>query len=450
MPAGLPTETAKSDKHHAIWNTRRSEAQKLIQRLLKAALKPAAIRQRVVGAKHGWGMTMQDQLDFRALEAWSAERITQHDAMVVLSEMIMKSATHIEEFESLFRASEIRRRQAPKHAQKWRFVIPFAFRCAQETIAPVKLRVLGRTFTIQSWRSAIRTLGKARVGKALYSLNSHEQRTKPVWCVTATAEGRDLDSAWIRLDSSFDALRGMIEFVLGYLQQTLKWPEGPFRTIPHPPWMLGWNRESKTLEHREFLTDEPSIEVPREALLNKRLISALRHNLSLFAGEPASNADTRSILADGLRLYVQALDSNRHYRIYLGLWQCAEAITLVADHHGSGEKARTRLAKFARDWNCDTSAMIDVLRALYKKRNKIVHRGIYDELDLEDVNIVKNCCESGLAWLMVNAKRLTTRAQLEAYYECSELNHSDFDAVEKAVKFAKAIRASSRRERKRT
>lgn len=450
MPITPSSGRTKPGKPRPIWDTRRSEVQKLIRRLLKSALKPAAIRQSVAGTKHGWGMTIQDQLDFRALEAWSAGKIAQVDAMVVLSEMIMTTATDIEEFESLYRASEIRLRQVPKLAQKWKFVIPFGFRCAKEMKTPVKLRVLGRTFAIQSWRSAIRSLGEARVSKALFSLKSHQQRTDPEWCITATAEGRDLDAAWIHLDPSFDALRGMIEFVLGYLQQTLKWPEGPFRTIPHPPWMFGWNRESKTLEHREFLTDEPSIEVPSEALLTERLISALRHNLSLFSGKPASDADTSSIIADGLRLYVQALDSNRHYRIYLGLWQCAEAITLVAAHGGSGKKAGRRLAHFTRDWSCDTSAMIDVLKLLYEKRNEIVHRGVHGELDLEDVNIIKNCCESGLAWLMVNAKRLTVRAQLEAYYECSELNDSDFDAVEKAVKFTRVIRASSGRKRKRT
>ncbi len=449
MPAIPSGGGTKPGKHHPIWNTRRSEAQKLIQRLLKAALKPVAIRQSVVGAKHGWGMTMQDQLDFRALDVWSPEGITQHDAMVVLSTMIEKSVTTIDGFERIYRILNKESKFVPVPAHRWKFVFPFSFRCATDVQLPIGLRVLGRSFTVQSWVSATRNMGKSRVRKALFSLKFQQKRTTPEWCITVTAIGSDLDSAWIPVDASFDALRGILELALGYMQQTFHWPERSLRMIPHPPWMLGWNRNTKTLEQREFITEEPGIKSGSGVALNRQFFSAIRSNLSLFAGIPSGRSDVRGIIADGLRLYAQALDANRHHRIYLGLWQCAEAITLVADHQGSGEKACARLAKFTRDWECDTSVMIDVLKALYKIRNEIVHRGIYDDLDLDDVNLIKNCCESALAWLMVNAKRLTTRARLERYYEFSDLSDPNFDTLEKAVKFTKAIRASTRRRHKR-
>ena len=444
MPSGGRTEPGK---HRAIWNTRRSEVQKLIQRLLKAALKPAAIRQSVAGATHGWGMTMQDQLDFRALEAWSAQRITQHDAMVVLSDMIDKSVTSIDEFESIHSSLNKQSKLGREPAHRWRFVLPFSFRCATDVDSPIRLTVLGSTFTVQSWLSATRTMGKSRVDKALLSLKFQQERTTPEWCITVTASGSDLDSAWKPVDAAFDALRGILELAFGYMLQSFHWPERSLREIPHPPWMLGWNRDTKTLEQREFITEEPGIRSVSGVVLNAGFFSALRSNLSLFAGVPDDNMDVRSIIADGLRLYVQALDANRHHRIYLGLWQCAEAITLAGEDRGSGGRVCCRLAEYAKPWNCDTSGLLDVLNGLYKERCKIVHRGIHDGIDLDDVNLLKNCCESGLVWLMEHAKRLRTKAQLNRFHEFANLNDSEFDAVEKSVKLTKAFRTSVRRKR---
>lgn len=431
-----------------IWDQKRSETQKAIGRLLASASKPTHIRHSVKGAEHGWGMSLQDRVDFRVLQVWSRGEVTQSDSMHVLSEMIEKSATTIEEFERIHRSLIEEASLASSTTQRWRFVIPFNLQVDKDVHAPITFRVLGKTLRVQSWMSATRCIGKTRVRKALISSRSPQLLKAPEWCISAKSEGFDLSSAWASLDGPFDALRGIIELGLGYMSKTMRWPEGPLRMVPHPPWILAWNEETRTVERLEFITDELEFERHHGVTLDRAFISVVRSNLALFKGEPDSETDTRSLVGDGLRLYLQALDANRHHRAFLGLWQCAETITLATEDRVTGNKICARLAGFARNWCCDLSAVKDTLDPLYQERCKIVHRGIHDGVSIDDVNFMKNICELGLAWLMENCRRIPSRRALKYCYEYSTLSASELEVIEESVKATKSLRAVVRGKRR--
>lgn len=409
------------------------EVEKVLRRLIESSKRPAPIRVSVDGATHGWGMSMQNEIDFRLLRAWSKGTVARCDAMRVLSQMIDQSEESAAAFEDTFRRLESQAKRNRQPARNWAFTFPLLVNTATDVSLPVRFRALGRTFTLRTWKSAVRSMGRKRVQSGVWGLRNKRRDVIIDVCMTVHGRGRDASEAWVAVEPAFDSLRGELELTQGYMRSMLRFPEGALRSIPHPPWMLAYDKADKHVEPIDFLVTEAELEPGTRFTLKQELVAAVRKNLRRFVRTPASEKDTRALIVDALRLYTQALDAPRLHQQFLGLWQCAECLTMGSAHHGDGNRTSARLAALARDWSLDTSHLVDVLKELYGHRNRIVHHGEHGQLDQDDVNFLKNCCEWGLSGIMEHGRRIRTQAQLEWFYQFENLGQTEFKGLDGAV-----------------
>ena len=362
--------------------------------------------------------------------------------MRVLSEMIERSVDTIAAFERTFQQHGTKAKTRAAEEKQWIFMIPLLVETSDDVRLPVRIKVLRRTVTFRSWSSVMRVIGSKRITKALSDVRNFRDAVRPDVCFSLKGSGADVHAAWRAVGQVFDVLRGSLELTVGYMRKRLRFPEGPLRTIPHPPWKIAWNQADKVVQAIDFIINEDDLNPRPRFVMKHSLLRTVASNINRFVGNQRDERDSRSIVADALRLYSQALDSSRYFQCFLGFWQCAESLSLASQHGGSGEKTCTRLAVFAQRWGIDKTGISDVLKSLYGKRNELVHRGIHDQISLDDVNLLKTFCESALVWVMQNSSRVRTRAELERFYEFNSLNDSAFDAIQRAIRVVRRERRS--------
>lgn len=432
----------------SLWNQRPEEVKKVLRRLVKSPKLPALIRVSVDGATYGWGMSMQNEIDFRLLRSWSKGAVTQGAAMRVLSEMIDHSEDSAEAFLKTLRRLESQAKQSRQQGKDWAFTFPLLVKTASDVKLPLRLRALGRTFTLRTWESGVRSMGRKRVQSAVLKLRNKRRDVTIDVCMTVHGQGRYASEAWVAVEPAFDSLRGELELTQGYMRSMLRFPEGPLRSIPHPPWMLAYDKADKHVEPIDFLVTEAELEPNARFTLKQELLDAVKDNLRRFVHTPESENDMHALIVDALRLYTQALDAPRHYQQFLGLWRCAECLTMASTYGGDGRRTSARLATLARRSNLDTSRLPDVLKELYEYRNKIVHHGEHGQLDQDDVNFLKNCCEWGLVWIMEHERRIRTQAQLDWFYQFESRSPTELKALNGAITVIQRRRGRHRPEPK--
>lgn len=444
------SEPDTRNRPSSFWYNKPSkEVDKVLRRLIESSKRPGIIRVSVDGATHGWGMSMQNEIDFRLVQAWSKGTVTRDDAMRVLSKMIDRSEESAAAFEDTFRRLESQAKQSRQQGKDWAFTFPLLVKTAPDVSLPVRFRALGRTFTLRTWRSAVRSMGRKRVQSGVWGLRNKRRDVIIDVCMTVHGQGQDASEAWVAVEPAFDSLRGELELTQGYMRSMLlRFPEGPLRSIPHPPWMLAYDKADKHVEPIDFLVTEAELEPGTRFTLKQELVAAVRKNLRRFVRTPASEKDTRALIVDALRLYTQALDAPRLHQQFLGLWQCAECLTMASTYGGDGRRTSARLATLARRSNLDTSRLADVLKELYEYRNKIVHHGEHGQVDQDEVNFLKNCCELGLTWLMGRAHKIRTQPQLEWFYQFEALSPIELNALHGAVTLIRQKQQRPRARRK--
>lgn len=439
MPPDKASRKRKVPRHR-LWTDHRTEVRRIIKRLVASAQAPALMRVSVSGAKYGWGMSLQDELDFRTLQAWCTRSLTGHDAMLVLSELIDKGSGEVDDFENVYVALQKSAKLESMRSKPWRFILPLTVETPKKLALPFRLRVLGKAITISDWSSATRALGKKRIDRALFRLRNCPDDARPSICMCLTGTGPDRGLAWASLCPCFDVFRGSLELAIGYGRKFLQWPEGPLRRIGHPPWMLAWNRDEQVLEGDDFQVTREELSPTRKYKLTDNVLRTVRDNIRRFIRNPERDTDVATLVIDATRLYIQALDASLYHQCFLGLWQCAESLTLGAEDKANGKRVCSRLATFAQRWKVDSVGVVDVLKALYRKRNDVVHRGMYDQVSIEDVNFLKVFCESALVWIMQKASRLRDRKELDRLFQFQGLNTAEFTSLERAVTFARKER----------
>jgi len=137
------------------------------------------------------------------------------------------------------------------------------------------------------------------------------------------------------------------------------------------------------------------------------------------------------------RKYNDGLDGNVAGTSFLEFWKILELIAL-----SDMERRRMPEVKVANRISLlfKTEFYRDLLHALCNKRNFITHIGSLSEIDQEEINIIKGCCEVALMFLLNYANKFKDESTLACFYENLHKNNTDLERIEKVIYEIKKLR----------
>lgn len=415
-----------------LWKQeKRANAQELINWLLSRRRKPG------VWPQNDWSTTVAfAELGYSSSSTSNLNRFL---IMQVLNKMSKNNKKTVEDFEATF--LDIQKTNSltiNKSIGNWHFFIPIKVKLNPDINQHLKIRILGKDFSIMGLRSVKSKFDKKNKSiwedpNIIRSNTGVEVETIPEMFLYVSGQAQNPYAAWEKITPAFDTLRGIIELTLGiYRGHIMGGRQTARRKIPHPLWMVAYKKEIQP-EWMTFQTEDDK--TTRLFDLNNESFTRIKQNARTLKKVPDSKS-TISLIADCLRLYSQAMDARFDYLCFLGFWQLAEAITRSESFGGKPEKVVSRIAWHSTKFKIKGSGYLHTLLALGNKRNDIVHRGINNIEDI-DINILKATCEIALDWLFIIHKILPTMAHIEHYYSLREKSFTDFKAIRDSLVYIK-------------
>lgn len=399
----------------------------------------------------GWPASRINLVAFRELISMSLDsKIEEGAIMKTLGVMATENKSSVYDFEQIHHSLNFP--LSPQQGisdQIWTFFLPLQVGLGADVKLPYHLRILGQKFSIvrkglllrQFEPSARKEFSNPKV---VYLETGCDYQQLPNTFLKVCATAPTWEEAWRISIPAFDTLRGLIEITFNlftFKSQFIRWGRRKPRSyLPHPKWMVG-HRKGDPLVWIPFLVDEHSSEeTTNKDSLSAEVLHKIKFNCRHFKN-PVDRGNIISLVADCMRLYAQALDSRTNALTLLGLWQLAEAITNSEKHGGKTDVVVNRLAWHSIRSTLKGSGYRATLVKLGKKRNDIVHRGISDDIDDEDIDILKLACEHALLWLISFKSDLPTINHLEKYYLLRETNNVDLKALSDVVRIIRQERS---------
>lgn len=252
-----------------------------------------------------------------------------------------------------------------------------------------------------------RTLDANRADKYMLQL-----RTNFTPLVIAV-EGRSMNEAFNKANRAYDLLRALLNRYTTFGRYRIDYgppssrPLGPILSAP----LYGVFKPNgdyveifiNTLIYEDYSAIN-SIE-------DEQIDQARR--LSQQLGSPIDRHSTNSILVEALEKYGQALDTAEWRLAFLTFWQILELITLQTENLKMQDvlnRTNTLLQQHKISY--------DLLTALVKTRNKLVHQGHFPDLQgVKEVNLLKSVVESAINILYNRLDDLPTTRKLALFYE---------------------------------
>jgi hypothetical protein len=230
--------------------------------------------------------------------------------------------------------------------------------------------------------------------------------------VLVLCEGRDVQEALAVAGRPFDLFRWLVNLTRRFGRTTMQ-----FGGLPRPLGMVlpapiyGVFNQDRNLRELLFLNVKYS-EYSRNTLRGNEIAEVRR--LARRLGQPDSDDQTTAIMIEALEKYGEALDAFQWRLAFLTLWQILELIALQSSASLNMKTVKSRINALL---GFDPLAR-DLLNALYKTRNSLVHRGLFPEaIGLREVNLLKFVVEKALNALFSLLRICPTRASLQRYYE---------------------------------
>lgn len=205
-----------------------------------------------------------------------------------------------------------------------------------------------------------------------------------------------------------ELLRALCNFALSYGIISWQWGRpSPLAPINPPSVILIFNAERKFVE---YWTGgwEYRYKLLR---LKPRHLKAIKEIIKDF--KKLKSNKLKDILIDCLKLYNYALDEIERGYTFLHLWQILELIALKEPSGISLEKVKNRIKAIYKS----NPVISDVLDALFRKRNQLVHEGKLSNFSLEDVNQIKLIAEGCINFLFSHVNKLKNKEGLHDFYE---------------------------------
>ena len=228
-----------------------------------------------------------------------------------------------------------------------------------------------------------------------------------------------------------ELFRSLCNFVLSYGRIT--WQMGypsPLGRINPSKYMFIFNDERRFLDHWF------SVGEFRYRLLRLRGNELQAINKDIKAFEALEPNKLKNILINCLTLYSYALDEIEPGYIFLNLWQILELVALKEPKGIPLEKVKDRIKSIFRD----NTRISDVLDALFRKRNRLVHEGQLGNFSLRDVNQIKGIAEACINFLFGNVNKLKNKEGLNDFYESIRQTNERLDKKIAVVRYVKRIR----------
>ena len=144
----------------------------------------------------------------------------------------------------------------------------------------------------------------------------------------------------------------------------------------------------------------------------------------------------KSRLISTIIRYNDGLDGNVTGTSFISFWQLLEIIAL-ADYCSpmSEKEVSSRIGVILND-----ETLRDLLSALRDRRNDLVHDGLISEFDLQDVNLIRLCCEQAILFLLNNIDSFEDEPSLDLFYKLSNKNDTDLARELKILEYLKKRR----------
>lgn len=286
-------------------------------------------------------------------------------------------------------------------SSRWELIIPFNVKTSKRTI-----HIFDKTFYICSKKTL-----KARYKNAEFlASKALTIEDLPNSSLKVVVKAVSLRNAWKKIESVYSLLQGIVDY----------------STTERYISKISFTKRSKLVSHTIILgiSDQNNYEAllfvndSKQPLLpvtfNKQQETTFKYLIDLFRKNPDTNS-AEELIQDALRIYALAKDAIHDHNCFLHLWQMAERMSLVEDIGGDTGTVAKRLNIFSNNFALFGSGYSHILKKFGKKRNDIVHCGIYN-IDIHDINILEDICEGVLRWIISNRKNLKTEAYLSKYY----------------------------------
>lgn len=124
-----------------------------------------------------------------------------------------------------------------------------------------------------------------------------------------------------------------------------------------------------------------------------------------------------NLIISCIERFGSAFDSLNWFNIYLHLWQILELIAFPLEKETQKERTiKNGIKRINLIFN-QHPYIKDILDCLYKRRNELVHQGIFPEQEgLIQVNLLKTILMHTTRWLISERKAFSSLASLEEFY----------------------------------
>jgi hypothetical protein len=250
--------------------------------------------------------------------------------------------------------------------------------------------------------------------------------------VLALTEGRNIREALDEAERPFSFLRWLINLSYQFGRVTYSWggyPK-PLGLILPPP---TFGVFSENGEYEQLFYSLTKYEEYKQNKLDPRVLPQVR-KLSMRLKGPTGEDKTLSLLTGALEKYGEALDTIESRHAFLLLWQILELIALQSSDMNTVKNRIINL--LGQD-----PTVRDLLSALYRTRNLLVHRGSFpDEQGLREVNLLKYIVERAINKLFSLIRICPTKASLERYYQYMSANDAELTDRHRIIGYLRRIR----------
>jgi len=133
--------------------------------------------------------------------------------------------------------------------------------------------------------------------------------------------------------------------------------------------------------------------------------------------------------------YSEGLDGNVTGTSFITFWQLLEIIALGDYYNLSEKEVSSRIGSIF-----DDKKMRDLMNVLRDRRNYLVHKGAIWEFDLDEINLIRSCCESAILFLFNNIANFEDEPSLDLFYTTVNKNAVDLERQKRILDYVRSRR----------
>ncbi len=254
--------------------------------------------------------------------------------------------------------------------------------------------------------------------------------------ILVAVDAQDHQQAFYQANRSFDLFRTLLNLQLTFGAYTMQfggYPKPLGKILPPPIYGI-FDENGRFVEF--YYNTVRNYDYTHNSIPDDRIVRSRNLARKLVLNESKDN--TMSLNIEILEKYGEALDTSEWRLSFLELWQILELITLQSNEEFSMRTVVNRInILFGQN-----QRIRDLLSALYKTRNLLVHSGHFpDEQGLREVNLLRHIVEPCVNSMIAQMKRFPTRDSLNKFYEHAASNNADLAERARIISYIQGHRA---------